>query len=153
MSSLELKIPPLALLAIFIVDMLILRWLFPWPEFSFSTQQSISIFLLSGGILFPLLGFMAFQQASTTVHPQRPDETKVLVRSGVYVYTRNPMYLGFLMILLALAIYLGNLWSACMVPVFVWYMNQFQIIPEERILTEKFGDDFRNYLTQTRRWL
>jgi len=90
MSSLELKIPPLALLAIFIVDMLILRWLFPWPEFSFSTQQSISIFLLSGGILFPLLGFMAFQQASTTVHPQRPDETKVLVRSGVYVYTRKP---------------------------------------------------------------
>lgn len=153
MSALELKIPPVALLAVLMLDMLILRWLFPWPAFSFAAQQSVSILFLSGGILLPLLGFIAFRKANTTVHPKHPEQTKVLVRNGVYVYTRNPMYLGFLMILVAWAIYLGNLWSACMVPFFIWYMNRFQIRPEERILAEKFGDDFRRFVAQTRRWL
>ncbi|RUO27447.1 methyltransferase family protein [Aliidiomarina sanyensis] len=153
MRFLELKIPPLLLVPIFIVDMLILRWLFPRPEFNFEGQQELSFLLLGTGILLPVLGFIAFQKAKTTVHPQHPEETSALVRGGVYQYTRNPMYLGFLLVLVAAALYLGNVWSACMVPLFVWYMNQFQIIPEERILTEKFGDDFRAYLKQTRRWL
>lgn len=153
MGSLELKIPPLILVPIFIADMLILRWLFPRPEISFIGQSELSFIFLGAGVLLPLLGFIAFHQAKTTVHPQHPEETTVLVRGGVYHYTRNPMYLGFLLVLVAAALYLGNVWSACMVPLFVWYMNQFQIIPEERILTEKFGDDFRAYLKQTRRWL
>ena len=79
--------------------------------------------------------------------------SSALVRSGVYKLTRNPMYLGFLMLLSGWGIYLSNAGALLFVPMFLVYMNRFQIEREERALTSRFGQEFVEYATQVRRWL
>ena len=68
-------------------------------------------------------------------------------------YSRNPMYLGFLLLLLALACYLMNVAAMALLPLFVLYMNRFQIAPEERFLLQKFGAEYQAYCERVRRWL
>jgi len=77
----------------------------------------------------------------------------VLVARGIYRYSRNPMYLGFLLLLTALACYLMNAAAFILLPLFLLYMNRFQIVPEERHLLQKFGTEYQAYTTQVRRWL
>ena len=72
---------------------------------------------------------------------------------GVYRYTRNPMYLGFLWMLFAWGIFLGSLLALIGLPIFVWIITQFQILPEEKVLAEKFGQDYQTYLSEVRRWM
>ena len=72
---------------------------------------------------------------------------------GVYRYTRNPMYLGFLWVLFAWGIFLGSLVALMGLPIFVWIITQFQILPEEKVLAEKFGQDYQTYLSEVRRWM
>ena len=76
-----------------------------------------------------------------------------LVTGGVFALTRNPMYLGVLLVLLAWAIYLTNILTLLFLPGFVWYMDRFQIEPEERALTSLFGPEFTAYAARVRRWL
>jgi protein-S-isoprenylcysteine O-methyltransferase Ste14 len=83
----------------------------------------------------------------------KPDSTSSLVVSGIYKYTRNPMYLGFLLLLLGWAIFLSNLASFALLPAFVVYMNHFQIRPEERALGCLFAHEYQPYLARVRRWI
>jgi protein-S-isoprenylcysteine O-methyltransferase Ste14 len=99
------------------------------------------------------LGVVSFRRAGTTVNPLTPEASSTLVRAGVYTLTRNPMYLGFLMLLLGWAIYMSNAFALLFVPVFVVYMNRFQIEPEEKALGSRFGQAFVTYTTCVRRWL
>ena len=87
------------------------------------------------------------------MNPMKPDPTSSLVVSGIYRYTRNPMYLGFLLILLAWAAALSNLLALVSLLAFVLYMNSFQIVPEERILSSRFAQDYAEYRARVRRWL
>jgi protein-S-isoprenylcysteine O-methyltransferase Ste14 len=87
------------------------------------------------------------------VDPTRPDHASTIVTAGIYSLTRNPMYLGFLLILAAWAAWLGNLPACLALPVFVKYMNRFQILPEERFLGGKFGAAYDAYRLRVRRWL
>jgi protein-S-isoprenylcysteine O-methyltransferase Ste14 len=87
------------------------------------------------------------------MNPMKPDPTSSLVVSGIYRYTRNPMYLGFLLILLAWAAALSNLLALVSLLAFVLYMNRFQIVPEERILASRFAQDYAEYRARVRRWL
>jgi protein-S-isoprenylcysteine O-methyltransferase Ste14 len=75
------------------------------------------------------------------------------VDSGIYRFTRNPMYLGMLLVLTAGAVYLGNLAAFAVLPVFVVCMNRLQICPEERFMQEKFGEAYRDYTARVRRWI
>jgi protein-S-isoprenylcysteine O-methyltransferase Ste14 len=75
------------------------------------------------------------------------------VDSGIYRFTRNPMYLGMLLVLTAGAVYLGNLAAFAVLPLFVLSMNRLQIRPEERFMREKFGDAYRDYAARVRRWI
>ena len=107
-------------------------------------------------LLWPVLdlsGLIAFRQARTTINPLAPDKSTAIVRSGPYRFTRNPMYLGMVMILLGICAYLANALSAFAVVVFVAYITRFQIMPEERLLSEKFGEPFMHYKQSVRRWL
>ena len=106
-----------------------------------------------GGIAIALAGVMKFHQAKTTVNPIRPEKTSAMVTSGVYRLSRNPMYLGFLLALVAWAIWLSHALAFAFLPFFVIYMNRFQIIPEERALAAKFGGKFTEYRNSVRRWL
>jgi protein-S-isoprenylcysteine O-methyltransferase Ste14 len=83
----------------------------------------------------------------------KPDAASSLVADGVYRWTRNPMYLGFLIALAGWAAYLANVASALVLPLFVLYMNRFQIVPEERALAARFGPQFEDYRRSVRRWL
>lgn len=95
----------------------------------------------------------AFRKARTTVNPLSPQKAGRLVRSGYYRFTRNPMYLGLLMILIGFAIYCGH-WAAIFpIAGFVFYITEFQIKPEEKAMTELFGDDYLSYKKTVRRWI
>lgn len=105
------------------------------------------------GALFPAAGLVAFRRARTTVDPRTPEASSALVCDGIYRYSRNPMYVGFALWLLAWGVYLGSGWGLLGVVFFVVYMSHFQIAPEERALRALFGDQFRAYEQRVRRWL
>ena len=96
---------------------------------------------------------VSFRRAKTIVNPTKPDATSSLVVSGIYKYTRNPMYMGFVLVLLGWAAFLSNLSAMALVPVFIVYMNRFQIQPEERVLSSLFPHEYPAYRAKVRRWV
>jgi protein-S-isoprenylcysteine O-methyltransferase Ste14 len=125
------------------------------PEFAFpfSSRLIFPVGLALLGALTCLGGVVAFRRAKTTVNPMEPNTTSSLVVSGIYRYTRNPMYLGFLLILIAWAAALSNVLALLSAPAFVLYMNCFQILPEERALASRFARDYAEYRARVRRWI
>jgi protein-S-isoprenylcysteine O-methyltransferase Ste14 len=81
-----------------------------------------------------------------------PECTEALVTDGPYRYTRNPMYVGMLVILTGWAIYLGNVGAFLLLPLFIVVLNRQQIIPEERMLEAKFAGVYRAYRERVPRW-
>ena len=110
------------------------------------------VIALCGGAL-ALAGSIAFKRASTTINPLRPTNASSLVTSGIYRYTRNPMYLGLLLVLVGWAVHLSSVLALPGPLVFVFYIRRFQIEPEERVLAAKFGQSYSDYTSQVRRWL
>lgn len=153
MQALELKIPPVVLVVLFALAMwLVAQWL-PTVARPAVWGQGLAIVLAAAGLAVAFAGVLAFRRANTTVNPRVPQQTSSLVIRGIYRYSRNPMYLGFLLLLTALACYLMSAAAMVLLPLFVLYMNRWQIEPEERYLLEKFGIEYQAYLTQVRRWL
>ncbi len=153
MNALELRIPPLALVLLTAVLMGLLAWAAPSLAWHWPYRSVVALTLVLAGSSVAVLGVAAFRQARTTVNPTKPQAASSLVHSGIYRVSRNPMYLGFLIVLLALAVFLSNLLSLVLVPLFVVYMNRFQIGPEERALQALFGQEFTAYSRKVRRWL
>ncbi len=153
--NLELKIPPPVVGLITAT----LMWGVAqtvWPavlSVSGYPRAALALGLLVAGIATDIAGLIAFVRHKTTINPMRPGKTSHIVRYGIYRFSRNPMYLGMLLILSAWAVYLGHLLAALILPLFVAYINRFQIRPEERILAERFGADYLAYLASVRRWL
>lgn len=103
--------------------------------------------------LVAIAAFAGFVKARTTINPLQPERASVLVTHGIYRYTRNPMYLSLLLLLVAYASYLGS-WAAFLGPVaYVAYITRFQILPEERVLLSKFGAEYDAYRRRVRRWI
>ena len=153
MRFLELKVPP-PLLALIIA---ILMWLVarasPGYAIVFPYRDGFAVGLAALGMLFAISGVATFRRAKTTLNPTQPQTVSTLVTSGVYTFTRNPMYLGLLFVLTGWAIFLSNAWACAFLPVFVICMNLLQIRPEERVLAARFGKEFEAYKRQARRWL
>jgi len=105
------------------------------------------------GIAIAIAGVVEFRRAQTTVNPLKPQATSRLVTSGIYRFTRNPMYLGFCMGLVASAVFLSSAWALLGPLAFVVYITRFQIAPEERALAGLFGDAFTDYQGRVRRWV
>jgi protein-S-isoprenylcysteine O-methyltransferase Ste14 len=153
MNLLETKLPPVALTLLLAVVAWFLAYVFPLASLNFAFQALFAACFLVTGAAISLAGVYAFRVSHTTVNPTTPNGTTSLVTSGVYRYTRNPMYVGFGLALLAVVVYLGSIASSLVLPLYVVYMNRFQIRPEERMLLEKFGEPFATYLRNGRRWL
>lgn len=149
----KLLIPPPLQAVICAGAMWLLSMRLPDFSFSFALQQQLAIFICVIGIAIDLFSVGLFARKKTTVSPFSPKKTQELVTSGLYNYTRNPMYLGMSLILTGLAMWLGNFASFFMIPVFVWFITHLQIIPEEEILMEKFGQDYIDYASRVRRWV
>lgn len=152
---LELRVPPLLVLLAAAALMGLMRALTPAFSLQLGLQQRLLLaspcFLL--GIAVALAGVIEFRRWRTTVNPMHPERTSSLVRSGIYRHTRNPMYLGMLCVLVAIAVALANAATLLIVPAFIVYMNRYQILPEERQLARQFGADFQNLRREVRRWL
>jgi protein-S-isoprenylcysteine O-methyltransferase Ste14 len=152
-QTLELKIPPLGLVNIAALIMWLGSVYLPAMNFQFPFQSAVAWVIGLSGALASALGIIEFTRAKTTVDPTKPKSASSLVRTGIYRRTRNPMYVGFLLILTGWAIAVGNLAAFLMLPGFVLYMNRFQIQPEERALASIFGHDFEAYCNEARRWI
>ena len=116
-------------------------------------QLEISFFILSLGILVFINPVLKFIKSKTTINPIQFEETNRLVTSGIFKYSRNPMYLGMLMIIISTSIFYLNIYSILTPFLFVFWINKFQIKREEIFLTEKFGKEYLSYKNKTRRWL
>lgn len=154
MRALELKIPPVALVLIVALAMWGASYYFPMQlPIPLQIRLISAIALATIGALISMAGVVSFHQVQTTVDPTTPRATSSLVSSGIYAYTRNPMYLGFLLILSGWACFLASALAPIGVGVFVQYMNRFQIKPEEQALADLFGDTYHTYQSNVRRWL
>lgn len=152
-NALELKIPPIVQVFIVAGLMWALEGLLPGLGFVFPASLVVALGLATAGVVVALLGVLEFRSAGTTVDPRIPEQSASLVVGGVYRISRNPMYVGFLLVLTGWAVFLGNIASLLLLPAFVLYMNRFQIAPEERFMREKFGEAYRQYEAAVRRWL
>ncbi|WKD51249.1 methyltransferase family protein [Microbulbifer spongiae] len=153
MKFLELKIPPVILVLVFILSMLALRQYSPEIGFEYNTRLILFILISVLSALMSLSGVMHFRTAKTTVDPRNPEKSAMLVTNGIYRYTRNPMYLGFVFFLTGFSIFLNSAYSLILVPIFIIYITLFQIIPEEKILLKIFAQEFIKYKNSVRRWL
>jgi protein-S-isoprenylcysteine O-methyltransferase Ste14 len=105
------------------------------------------------GIAVALLGAAEFRKAKTTLNAFKPEASSSLVVTGIYRHSRNPMYLGVVCVLLAWAVYLAAPFALLGPVLFVLFITRFQIVPEERALSAKFGPEFTRYAREVRRWL
>lgn len=153
MQKLELRIPPVVLVIIAALIMWLLNNWFAAATLDLPANNWIAALLAVAGAAFAVSGVWAFRKANTTVDPRVPEQASSLVTGGIYRYSRNPMYVGFLLVLLGWALYLANPLGLLLMPVFVLYMNRFQILPEERFMQAKFGAEFNRYKASVRRWI
>ncbi len=147
-----MKVPPAVIMLIFGGLMYVLDRFLPVGEFEFFGKQELAMFLFGLGFLVILISVIQFFVTKTTVDPMNPNKTRKLVTTGIYNFTRNPMYLGMLLFLLAFGLKLGNAFNTLLAAGFVYWMNHFQIKPEEEVLLEKFGKEYSIYCKLTRRW-
>ena len=153
MKSLELKVPPVLQVLIIAFVMYGLSGLLPNLQVMVFGTNWLAIGLVLVGMALAIMGVLAFKKAQTTVNPHTPEKSASLVTNGIYHYTRNPMYLGMLLVLLGWAFYLSNFAALLVLPIFIIYMSRFQIQPEERFMKQKFSDEYQIYMTKVRRWL
>jgi protein-S-isoprenylcysteine O-methyltransferase Ste14 len=153
MGFLELKVPPPVVTAAIAVAMYLTRKWMPDPHFDFPARVPIAVIVAAAGIATDFAGLWTFRRHRTTVNPLQPGKAATLVADGVYRWTRNPMYLGLLLILTSWAIWLSTMVSLLGLPLLAIYLARFQILPEERVLRAKFGSDWTDYERHVRRWL
>ena len=109
--------------------------------------------LASAGLALELWGLWTFRRHGTTPNPLAPGRASTVVQSGPYRFTRNPMYLGMAVQLLAWCTYLGSPLSLLALAVFAAYITRLQILPEERALAQRFGEPYLQFMRKVRRWI
>jgi len=153
MGPLELKVPPPIVAALFGLLMWFVSSLGGATDVSFAYRVGVAVVVGFIGVVIGVAGMASFVRAKTTMNPIKPSATSSLVTNGIFRFTRNPMYLSLLLHLVAWTVYLSNWLALLLVPVFVLYINQFQIKPEERALSTLFGPEYASYKARVRRWL
>ena len=153
MHRLELKAPPVAVTLLLAAVMWGVSLVTPSITLSIFLRAGIAGVLALAGVVISVAGVESFRRAKTTVNPTRPGSTSTMVTSGIYRLTRNPMYLGFLLVLVGWAVFLSNVPALFGTLIFVLYMNRFQIRPEEEAMLSMFGEQYQVYRAEVRRWL
>ncbi|MBS0465942.1 MAG: isoprenylcysteine carboxylmethyltransferase family protein [Proteobacteria bacterium] len=155
MLNLEHKIPPpvvglaCAALAWWLTKALP-ALILPLPQ---RLALAVALLLGLGGLALELWGLITFRRHRTTPNPMTPERASTVMQSGPYRLTRNPMYLGVALQLLAWCLYLRSPLALLALAVFLAYITRFQILPEERLLRQKFGSAYEDYLQRVRRWI
>ncbi len=150
---LQLKIPP----PVYAISIAIIMWLLnkhlPLAELIQTPWNKIGLGIILIAASFDVWSLLLFLKKHTTPNPMKPENTSDIVTKGLYQYSRNPMYLGLLIILFGFGLWLGSLSPFFMLPLFYWVITEMQIKPEERMLEQKFGKEYLDYKNRVRRWL
>jgi len=149
----ELKIPPPLVGVILGLLMWSLARQTDFGAITFEPGGTLALIVLFAGLAIDAAAIIPFLRVKTTVNPMKPGNASQLVNTGIYRYSRNPMYLGTLMLLTALTIWLGNILNIVFLYFFIWYITKFQIRPEEKVLEELFGEEYLHYKMKVRRWI
>jgi len=147
----DVKIHPPILTLIFIAIAYIAKWVIPIPLAVPDVLRTIGFVIVVIGILLGGFAFVEFRKAHTTVLPH--GSVSAIVTDGVYRFTRNPIYLGFLLMLVGFPLISGTYWGVLLTPVFVISMNSLVIEKEESYLEKKFGETYTSFKSRVRRWL
>jgi protein-S-isoprenylcysteine O-methyltransferase Ste14 len=116
-------------------------------------RHMAAIVLAAVGLAIDAAALATFRLSRTTFNPLKPHRASTLVTRGPYRFSRNPMYVGSVCLLLGWAVYLSALLPLAGIPVFVLYIARFQIQPEELVLAAMFGEQYTSYAARVRRWL
>ena len=149
----RLKIPPGIQVLFFGGVMWVISKYAEIVSLDFKGINKFALFFLSSGVLMIGLGIAEFRKSKTTITPLHPDQASKFVTSGIYRFTRNPMYFGMLLILFSIWLYLQNLANSIVLPLYVWFISKYQIIPEEETLHKLFGEEYQHYQDNVRRWI
>ena len=148
--KLQKVLPPVWFL-LSIVLMVGLHLLLPVRQLFFPPITYLGLVAIALGITTILFCAYLFKQNNTAIVPFR--ESSYLIREGIFGFSRNPIYLGMIIFLLGLWIYLGSLTPVFVVPLFSWLIQELFIKEEERMLEDKFGEDYLEYKVTVRRWI
>ena len=151
--KLALKVPPPVQALIFGILMWFVDKRVPVGHFDFSLALPVAISIAVAGFAISIVAMLEFRKASTTVDPFHPEEASQLVVSGVFQYSRNPMYVGLSLALIGWMIWLGSATNLALLLLFIFYITIFQIKPEENILRPLFGETYEKYCGKVRRWI
>ena len=147
----DVKIHPPVLLVLHLGAVYLLGRLVPLPFSVPPLIENIGFVCVVIGFLFGLGAIIEVRRANTTVDPH--GDVSTIVTSGISRYTRNPIYLGFLLMLIGIPLNGRNIWGIVLAPVFVFLMNRLAIEKEESYLEKKFGEVYSSYKSRVRRWL
>ncbi len=151
MDKFKNKIPPTILTLLFLVLNYILS--FNSLKIEIPYKYFFTTLLLILGLYIIIRSSRLFAKAKTSLDPLRPFKSTSLITNDIYKYSRNPMYFGYLLILLSSSVYLGNVIIIIIIPLFIFIINFIQIIPEEETLKDLFGPTYDEYLSKVRRWI
>jgi len=152
-SRLELKVPPDVVWVIVAGLMWWASTTTPRLVVPMPLRNGLAVALTVLGVWVMVSARAALERAGTTWHPTTPDKATSLVTSGVYGFSRNPVYLGMLLVIMGLAVLLTSPAALAVSALFVVYLDRFQIRPEERALTEILGQEYLDYAKRVRRWI
>lgn len=153
MKKLELKVPPVALFLLMVLLMYWLKDVVPEMKITVPFVEFVTAGLVLIAGFVGIAGVYEFRKAKTTVNPVKPETASLVVDTGVFAYTRNPMYVALLLVIIAIGLWWQHLSVFLCGVLFVAYMNRYQIKPEERALERLFGEDYLDYKNQVRRWI
>ena len=153
MSRLELKVAPDVVWVLVVGLMWLASVRTPRLDLPYWLRAGTAAILTVMGVWMMVSARMSLEQANTTWHPMTPTKSTAVVTSGVYGFSRNPMYLGMLLVMLGWAVVLASPVALVLSAILVVYIDRFQIGPEERALTVILGQEYVDYRAQVRRWI
>ena len=148
--KLQKVLPPVWFLLSIILMAGLHFWL-PIQQLFFPPITYLGIVAIAVGIVVLLFCAYLFRQKNTAIVPFQ--ESSYLIRESIFNYSRNPIYLGMIITLMGVWLYLGSLTPVFIVPVFAWLIQKLFIKKEERMLEAKFGQEYREYKATVRRWV
>ena len=124
-----------------------------FPKIEIKNEIIFGSFMIISGLIIILSAIILFKKYQTTITPLNPSNATKLITDGIYKFSRNPMYLGLLLVLVGISIILNLTGGFFFILLFILYINLFQIIPEENAMLDLFKDEFLDYKKNVRRWI
>lgn len=147
-----LKLPPPIWMLIYVLLSAALSWSLGWPKLPGLPLPPLGIALVALAFVSPVWAVILFRREDTEINPTSPANRK-LVTDGPFRFTRNPMYLGLVLLALGIAVWVGA-WPMLIAPVAVFATANWVHIPfEEAKMRRQFGAAYDDYVARVRRWV